>query len=94
MKLKKTLSLTFSCLLAFGTLGAGAGTVSQAAAQSVPGVSSTQSAPSYSKATTGAIIGATAGAIAGHNTKKGHTQHMITDAVIGGVIGGVIGNNT
>ncbi|MDQ0202580.1 hypothetical protein [Pectinatus haikarae] len=97
MNLKKIFPVAFSCLLAIGTLGIG-GTTQASSAQPLPGIKALSSAaettPAYSKATTGAVAGGIAGAIMGHNTKKGHTQHIITDAAIGAVVGGAIGHNT
>lgn len=92
---KKILSLTLSCMLAVGALGvAGVSEASPVQAYVGTSIDTGSDAPTYSKATTGAIIGGVVGAIAGHNTKKGHTQHMITDGIIGAVVGGVIANNT
>ncbi|WP_182185650.1 glycine zipper domain-containing protein [Pectinatus frisingensis] len=86
MKLNKILSLTFSCLFVLGTLG-----ISTTNASAFEGSST---APTYSKTTTGAIAGGIAGALIGHNSKKGHTAHAIADAAIGAVVGGAIAHNT
>lgn len=97
MILKKIIPFMFVFMFAVGTIGIGTPTQSSSI-QPLPGVKSlsnaAETAPAYSKATTGAIIGGVAGAISGQEAKSGKTQHTITNAAIGAVLGGAIGHNT